>query len=1595
MEGGDADAAARRAGHGARESLQDVRALAAAASAAAPAPRAGALAAAASFRLANAANAARGLARTPHAAPDRLALASEMRRLGGRVFAAGEYPAAIQVYNAAHDVFDGDPRLLGNMASCCLNMGNFQGCVRLCDSALAALPGAPAPGGVPGLDMGTPEGRSLAGKLLKRKAKALIHMESWGDAREALDAVPRDEPCRDAAFLELQAEVEAGCPRAEAAEACRDGADVDGDLGAAEGDALLLSDSDSDGDRMPALISESDGDDGCGMEGSDSGDSSAVPSLGDSDSDGNDYEGPDEINFGDNEWETTPWNDEDGGNSADLVFEYSASEGRSRLVSGPSRDLAARLRVETPALDPATVTAPAGFWPGFLDQARPRGVSAPANAPPAEFEEPPALGMSDDDGAGAADCTDSSTLSSDSDASLGDGSADGQSDSSDDEDMPGLAESESDSDADPAFFDLGTGQTFQPGCKGGGGFLRGESSLPLVGASGAGGSSEGLRKASKKGRTKASRTEKSGEDNDYDSATTSYSAGSDYDDNDGSVFRADFMSDECVRSQLGPYLQVLIDATLGKSFLSPQRLVDFDRFFGAHVPKAGAKAPKKKGKRPQQCSMACGNCWARRMFRARFPWRPADGATSSSSTQPPPSSSAIPDGLSDKARSVFLATGGFGSGRELYVSLVSAVVHAYAYICLLQCELSWRDEHIMPRVKDAQSCLEAMLAEEGQSMDPESVTYQVGLMLNVINQCIVDGYFRSPSREWDMGRRASEVCKHVALDVDAPKLSISASTMAGLPVTSSNKDFALYSNGYAWARVGRIDHDEELVFASLARDATYRTRTCGINPKFEDCMRDGIAMRSSAFCFARITRRCLFERAKYMELQAGDAEILGGPGLPPEPPYSKSSLLKAAVGVAAENLNAALGSGTDVRGEMEAAVHMRAVNLYSEAFKRVPRPRLLLKRAKRYMLLGKLTDARNDLKKAMSMIQINSHSDGKYARGRGELEAEIRRVCCLLHLRRVQAAHGASQREKCADQAFQEVTDIDSLESEVSRNTMARLRWLGDQVEHVVVAAIAAADREKRHVSQEASSFEPEPADLPSASPGESGPSCASAPAASAFEKSSEVPKARDAPPPRDDDSVYLGDEVCSFTNCGKPSRRILRKEEWAESQCECCVVVQCHKNCYRAHSKLLTSHLCPKCKDYPIMGKPIFMTVDTADEKRSKRVPVRPSRPGARPSRSVVSGETAASTTSPRDSGREPESDARPSSGTGGSSASVANNVTADRLKVPMPSDDVSREVASPGSASCDVCNKHFNGPKQFEMHMASQKHLQKVANARRSESAGTSTGTAYSPSYRPFSTHNRSSGEVDVARSSSRIAEFNLVDAISCVKTALRTFPNGEACLSELRLALDMTSYGVADAGKYFDENWKGLRTFVFKQSRHFTRIQENFREYDYRVKIAQSAPAPVWPGRTAFVDRSDALTGSLQVSASQTPAASPPAFAHGSFPALAEGLGCSEIETAVREPPAAFHFGSSSKTATSGFRPEDVEGYSPPGEDVANPCVICFDRSATHQIASCECASGYCEKCINEWIEKGKARRRGGKARAATCPTCTIVIDGIAPL
>lgn len=1632
MEDASADIAARRAGRDASAVLAEVRAVAEGAAGAG----AGAVAVAVAYKLVNA---ARGLEETA----DQMALASVLRDLGGRVFRGGDFPAAQQVYRAGLGVCAKDARLHGNVASCCLNMGDFAGCVQACDAALDVLELAAGE-----------DDLTLVAKIRKRKIKALIKMEMWTKAREVLDLVPHGPDLGAIIEQLLMGEVTAAAREVERRD---DGGGDDGSVGS--DDMPALCGSDSEDDSLSELNGSSfDADSDSERSDSDGSVSALAPRDTNSDVD----------NVHEDEHGLIPGADDGGDDEND----YRGSE----ECCGFGCECVGAL-----ATDPATVSAPAGFRAGFLNTTRTRASSVEATAASlaAEDDGPPALACvtdeddvyADDDyesdeydvnlEAGEFDGYDEDYFDMDDDDIDGDedgyvseshsrfGTVDDSDDASNevrdsdgdfgtdsDTDMPGLAESESDGSGDgdgDCVLDHSNMPAMASDLENDDAPSRERSQPPAGDASSSLGGGNGRPSKKKDQSERKKRPIGMPEaDDGYDSATTSYALKLpdleltvDLETDEAH----DPMCDEALLSIVGTNLFALAESVLGKSFFSPQRTIDFDRFFGAHIPKAGTKASRKKGKstkRPQQCSLSCGNCWARRMWRARFPWTPSDEASSKSPTYFSSSSSAVPNGLSEKARSMFMATGGLGSGRELYVSLAGAIVHSFCYICLLQCEMSWRDEHMVSRVKDAQSALQNMLRDEiaSSASNFSYVTHEVRIMLRNINEFIDSGNFTTSKAAWDTGYRASEVCKRVAEEMGSPKLSISASTMAGLPVTAPDKSDALYSNGYAWARVGRIDRDERLVFACLCQDTLCLEGYArngrfleSVHQVFVECMRDGIALDGHKDRFARITRRCLFERAKYMELQAGDVKVSSG--FSAEPSHAMTPVSKAALAVAAENMNAVLRSVSDDSVNVKDAVHLRAVTLYSEAFKRVPRSRLVMKRAKRYILLGKFTDAHQDLKKGKSLAEKISNSAMKF-----EVGAELRRLCCILYLHRMRSAHVAVKRLELADLAMQEIADAGILQSSLSKRTKARLKWLLAQVEPVVETAIAAADIEKRNHLEEAATFEPEPANLPAAVTIEKETSSSSFATACAGSKSSVVASSRDASASTDDGSEYVGDEMCSFASCNKPSRRILVKEEWAETQCECCIVVQYHKNCYRSHAKLASSGVCPKCGEYQIVGRPLFMTVKTVDEKRSKRVPVRQTRSTARQSRVAVTEKDVHASTPAAGPSSQSDKQAGPSSKAASSPASTVDEVTADRSKAPASGKNSSRNVTVPNSTSCSVCNKQFNGPKQYQMHMASQKHLQKAANARRLDEAGSSSVTAshstndqayFSAAY-VSPGGNFAAGASSVP--SSHIPQFNLVRAIECVKTALRTFPNEEARLSELKLALDMSSWGVVDAGKYFDENWQGLRTFLAKQGRHFSKRQENFRDYDYHVKIAQptsedSAAATVStrranvlptvssppPGLSADAASSPSWSASLPGSfapsahtavapAAVSPHANFPTLTDFYYPARTQFSGNSwNVEEPRRDPPQEFSFGSSSSVNAASFRPEDVEGYSVPGREVENPCVICFDRSATHRVAPCACAAAYCQSCITEWIDKGRKKGRG-----ATCPTCTTVIDDV---
>jgi hypothetical protein len=495
-----------------------------------------------------------------------------------------------------------------------------------------------------------------------------------------------------------------------------------------------------------------------------------------------------------------------------------------------------------------------------------------------------------------------------------------------------------------------------------------------------------------------------------------------------------------------------------------------------------------------------------------------------------------------------------------------------------------------------------------------------------------------------------------------------------------------------------------------------------------------------------------------------------------------------------------------------------------------------------------------------------------------------------------------------------------------------------------------------------------------------------------------------------------VGEEECCYEGCSKPERRILKTEEWAETQCEYGCVVQCHKNCYRAHDREWSA-LCPRCCDGHVVGKTLYMKVGTAEMLRSKRTLVTPvpRRPrgveGENDAKSASENEGAsrALPASPsRGVSEESERSSAPASIDAVAAEACLRAVGAGPAESAHSRGSSSRSNAEAVPTSCDVCRKQFNGPKQFEAHMTSAKHLAKIANRRRLEEAGHNPAGATAARQpgraagsasrhvpirsapRPFAASNGPCAD----RVYEQLPSFSLSVAVEFVKNTLARFPNNEAHLNDLREAMDMSAYGVVDAERYFADNFDGLQTFLLKQQRQFKIVKKSFRDANFLVR-----PANDNVGAWGHSGRS---MGAPPPSAPPAPATAPPPL-ETAFPTLDEGhlasmLGVATVdglanrfqphEPVPRTLPVEFRFSSSAgpwRSSSATFRAQDVDGYIHPtaSADSDNVCTICFEVQGTHRFANCDCRALCCRPCLEAWVERSRTKKSNNGH--AVCPNC----------
>lgn len=1428
--------------------------------------------------------------------PDCRLFANLLNELAKVIFAAHDYPAAQLVFKAAVSVDPTDARACANVAACCMNITDFEGCEAFCARAEAALLKSCNPSNPASL---ASEDRAFLAKIMCRRTRALVKQGRPSEATNVVTICKGIEPSYHE-LPEVLTLIESEISRTGA------GSDTGGGDGAS-----LYKCGDSHDQACPELDRvfcgasqhhvETDSFEAGLVCGSDNASGDDVPSLLASDSDmeysqntGDSSDFVREVEVGDDEPSLCASQDDD--DSVSLSSRSSLSEGSVPALVSSSEDAQTDSSLEN-AADGLTSEASRsddgllglihdsidasdrdvriecseegsdtlerhegearrpyeearlssfGFRPGFLDGA---GLSLGSSLPMAFVSRESGVEPSRQEATDHLPCQGAYPACDNGEFKGTSGALDKS------EIVPHLVASASDSES----WDRDRSGSVSDSSSEGGG----RSSLRGQGPS---------FNQDSPPRTGASSTHV----NSYSQSITHDGYSSDVSTQsvpgvcDRRVLESFTGSDESIWD--GNILREFSASVLGRSFPS-NRIVDFERFFGPHTPAGGSKKKGGRGnKRAQACTPKCTQCWARRMFRARFPWTRANSVSSGANVD----EVVIPDGLSSAMKSLFMCYGGFGSGRELCVNDTSAFVHAVAYVAVLQCEVAWRDARVVPANRDIQSVLIRKLVVEAQKVNRFPGEVQ-GMLSKVVEG--LDGGISfcegAGQVAWNLDQRAGPVARRVAEEVDAPRISkLAYDCDAENPVYSS-KNSALYSSGAAWERVGMVTREERTVFRSLSRDvgeamyshfafqSQYHDRWFNAMNETDDCLQSD---------FIRIGRRVLFERAKFIEMEVGDIALS-----PLEKVGSEFSVGPRRVAFAraervADLLREQRSCSSSRLDASEGIMHTRAIELLSEACDRQPRrPRLLMMCAKRHMCLGKPKEALLCLARARTALAKKVQRPGSSAAAMSapiqELRAQIFVLSGMVHMDRVRIATTTEKKLECAREAAEQVSS--ALDCAVKWATRREVLFMEKATVSVLEALENEMEEENRRSSRKGSGcayVQPTPANLPAATV--------------------EIvrPGAAALGPVTDSDESrfheYIPDIACCFGDCDQKTRSIKSTETWAEVLCARGCVAVCHKKCYRSYLKDVHCPTCLLCSSSPVDLPGLFLNKETADEKRSKRK-LSSARQAARivsrieqaagivhvedslvqPVRSgrmeTLLGDTSTEmgVAGPSSAGPVPASpascasdarsekclEASSSKGAGmeqpycsapSSAATPAHSGTASRLSSEKSTAAVSTGLV-PG---CEICGKKtFNSLKQYEGHMRSAKHLEKTVVHNRRLSALSNRESAVNPvvqgrsslqpadvlrppkPFRSLSRQELADGKRPVRIP--RHPNFNLAAAVDCVKAALQAFPGERTTLDQLSGALDMRSYGVSNPAEYFTQHFDGLRHFLSRQQRTFS--------------------------------------------------------------------------------------------------------------------------------------------------------------------------------
>lgn len=380
----------------------------------------------------------------------------------------------------------------------------------------------------------------------------------------------------------------------------------------------------------------------------------------------------------------------------------------------------------------------------------------------------------------------------------------------------------------------------------------------------------------------------------------------------------------------------------------------------------------------------------------------------------------------------------------------------------------------------------------------------------------------------------------------------------------------------------------------------------------------------------RILRRSVYERIKFLELQVGDIHIATGVAVVDDalencPALSKSfEQHHATYEKTLDSANRVLLSSLlwdDINNIPELRVepvgplptesfakqatrkvHERAIALLSEAIKRVPHPRLLFKRGKRNLALGYLTYAYEDVHLGVSRFKkLNSEHEGDPEVLFPQLFSDIQRLNAAVFVRQLDQSSFSLDGDYSAEQIEDWMVDLGFIRSPCCQCPRSELRerFLLDIRTQIFVQYFEQNRLDAQAKEKSADAMVAVRNSVPANAVGPERPSCTPPSTESGFAAAQESVSEAAKEPQTDE---FIANLQCCYADCDRKSRRVRQKDCWTETICVTGCEAVCHKKCYRSF-KQAHGNVCASCKKHPISGKVLYMTAETADELRAKRL--------------------------------------------------------------------------------------------------------------------------------------------------------------------------------------------------------------------------------------------------------------------------------------------------------------------------------------------------------------------------------------------------------